>query len=593
MDVEQDPQTPSPFLRSGVPSFSHRRTVVATAVAAVLIAGALVIRPAEPDAPQPVKPEERAMSAVGAGSPAAPQDLTALIGDRENWLQKHPEDSGSWALLGSAYLEQARRTADTAYLPRAERALQRSLQAKPMEKGNVEAMAGMGALSNVRNDFRTAKKWGELVRAQAPGRWAAYPVLIDAYSGLGQYPAAGKAMEKLVALRPGTVAYIRAAQVYRDKGWREDAAVALAKAAEAARTPAEKAESTYRLGELSWERGELPEALRHFERALRADAEHHQALGGRARTLAALGRTDEAVSDYRTALSRVPVPRYALELGELLESLGRLEEARVPYELVRAQVARASSHGVSDEVTLGLFEADHGDPATAVRRLSEEWKRHKNVQVADALGWALYRTGDYERAVVYAKKATDLGFRSADFAYHRGQIQRALGQSGQARRHLEEALRTNPHFSPLRAPLARQALDAVGEPPPGGPENMGGTPTPQSTPRPAQSQTPVEQQPQSQQPQVPQPQAPQPQAPQPQAPQPTSQQPQATQQPQQQPQQSQSQQQPQQQPQSQQPRSQQAQPPSQRPLPSRPSSTAPSSPATPQQQRTAGQSPGT
>ncbi|WP_455360553.1 tetratricopeptide repeat protein [Streptomyces sp. SYSU K21746] len=486
MDVEHDPQTsPSPSHRSGVLS---RRTLIGTAVAAVLIAGALVIRPAEPDAPWTVKPEERALAAVGAGAPAAIEDLTALIGDRERWLRKNPKDSRSWAVLGSAYLEQARRTADSANYPRAERALQRSLQAKPMEKGNVEATVGMGALANARHDYRTAQRWGELARAQSPRHWAAYPVLIDAYSGLGRPKDSEKAMEKLVALRPGTVAYIRVAQVYWDRGWREDAGAALTKATGAARTPAERADCMYRLGEMAWERGEAAEALHHFESALRIDPEHHQALGGRARALAGLGRSGEAVHDYRAALGHAPVPRYALELGELLESMGRVAQAQGPYDLLRAQIARAGSHGVSDELTLGLFESDHGDATAAVRRLSEEWKRHKNMRVADALGWALHRKGDDEQALVFAKKAADPGLRSADFSYHRGEIERALGLPGAARRRLDEALRTNPHFSPLRAPLARAALAALGEPPPGGPVELEGEGADGATPKPAAPQ---------------------------------------------------------------------------------------------------------
>jgi hypothetical protein len=38
----------------------------------------------------------------------------------------------------------------------------------------------------------------------------------------------------------------------------------------------------------------------------------------------------------------------------------------------------------------------------------------------------------------------------------------ALGRTGDAIATLEEALRTNPHFSPLHAPVARQTLDALG-----------------------------------------------------------------------------------------------------------------------------------
>ncbi|MFD3543625.1 tetratricopeptide repeat protein [Streptomyces sp. NPDC058662] len=467
---DEESQQPAPPV-----TFTGRKTLVAAAVAVVLIAGALLIRPVRAgDDARPPGPSERAASAVGMGAPAAAVDLAALVADREKWVAAHPDDDASWAVLGSACLEQARRTADPAWYPRAEKALKRSLEVRPVEKGNFDAMTGMGALANARRDFGTGKRWGELVRAQAPRRWTAYPVLVDAYTGLGDYKGAQGAMERLLELRPGLAAYTRASQVYRDRGWREDAVVAMEHAAGAAKSPAEKAYALYRLGELSWERGDAAEALRQYEGALRADPGQAEALGGRARALAALGRSGEAVRDYRLALGRTPVPRLALELGELLESLGREEEARTPYDVLGALAAGggSGSRGGDDHVLLGLYEADHGDPAAAVRRLRKEWSRHRSVQVADALGWALHKSGDDTSALEYAKKATEQGLRSADFAYHRAMIERALGDEAATRRHLQEALRTNPHFSPLRGPRAKEVLAGIGQPPPGGPEHV-------------------------------------------------------------------------------------------------------------------------
>ncbi|MFG2295307.1 tetratricopeptide repeat protein [Streptomyces sp. NPDC048603] len=457
-------------------TFTGRKTLVPAAVAVVLIAAALLVRPARvDDDARPPGPSERAASAVGMGAPAAQVDLTALIDDREKWLRGHEDDHGSWAVLGAAYLEQSRRGPDAAWYPKAERAFKRSLDLRPAEKGNFDAMTGMGALANARGDFVTGKKWGELVRAQSPRRWTAYPVLVDAYTGVGEYKAAEAALERLLELRPGLAAYSKAAQVYRDRGWREDAAVAMEQAAGAAKTPAEKAYCLYRLGELAWERGEAAEALRFFEGALRTDPAQDQALGGKARALAAMGRSGEAVRDYRMALGRSPVPQLALELGELLQASGREDEARAadgPYAMLGVLAAKGTANGVNESVVLGLYEADHGDPADAVRRLTAEWARHRSVPVADALGWALHRAGDDEEALEYAKKATDLGLRSAEFAYHRAQIERGLGDVASARRDLQLALRTNPRFSPVRAPLARQALSRLGEPAGGGPDNV-------------------------------------------------------------------------------------------------------------------------
>ncbi|MFE0512919.1 tetratricopeptide repeat protein [Streptomyces sp. NPDC058964] len=466
-------------------------SVAAGVVAGAAVGGALTLLPSEKSRhKQPARGSgPQALTAVSAGLPASLPDLTALIGDRERHLRTHPQDAQAWAVLGTAYVEQGRRTADAADYPKAEQALRTSLRVvektsagtaagAPRTAGtsakaaNALALDGLAALANARRDFGAAKRWGEQAVKAEPKRWTAYPPLIDAYNGLGDYKAARKTLDKLMKLRGGDATrpavMAQAAAVYRDRGWREDAAAQLADAAAAAGTPAEQAAYLAREGQLSWERGDREDALRHFEEALRLDSGQPAALAGRARALAALGRTTEALDSYQQALAAQPGPQYVLELGELYESLGQRAEARVQYDLLRVRVAQDTAGGVDDELVLGQFEADHGDAQDAVTRLTAEWERQPGIEVADALGWALHRAGDDTEALHYAEIATDKehggGVRSALYVYHRGVIEQELDLEGAARRHLEEALRINPYFSPLRVPLVREALRALGQP---------------------------------------------------------------------------------------------------------------------------------
>ncbi|MER5205988.1 hypothetical protein [Streptomyces sp. NPDC002825] len=436
------------------------RTVLAAGVGAVLAATALLYVPefAGQGPPSPPGPAERAVIAAHAGAQASLPDLAALIADREKWLRAHPDDEVSWAELGAAYTERGGRLGDVRDYPRAEQALRRSLAERPAAGGNAEAQLGMGALAAARGDWRAAKEWGERVRKADPRRWPVYPVLIDAYDGLGEYKAAQKAMQSLEGLHAGAVVRARAAQTYRDRGWREDADAAALDAVALAETDAEKAAGLARLGDLAWERGEAEEALGRYGAALRLVRDHGPSLAGRARSLAALGRTDEAVRGWTAALARLPLPEYLLEAGELYESLGRDGEARALYDRLRTGTWPGA------EVPLALLDADHGDPAAAAARMRAEWARgHRSVRSADALGWALHRSGASKEALGYAKRATEEGVRSALFLYHRGEIERALDQTGPARRHLEEALRIHPSFSPLHAGRAVGALGALGE----------------------------------------------------------------------------------------------------------------------------------
>lgn len=491
-----------------------RRAVLAAGVGGALVAGVLLVVPdgdGEPARP-PAGPEARAMAAAGAGAPAALPDLTALIRDRERRVKGHPGDRQAWAVLGAAYVERGVRQADAAYYPRAEQALRRSLSvpsgglvgegtarsgagdvagaagpgpaspgasssssAAPPPAGRVAprtataaratALAGLASLANARHDYSAAERWGEEVRKAQPAGWTAYPVLIDAYNGLGEYAAAGKALDRLRKLSSGSPALRRSAEVYRDRGWREDAAAKAAEATARAASPSEKSEALYTQGELAWERGEPVEALGHYDAALEATRDHPASLAGRARALAALGRTEEAITAYQSALRRLPKPEYALELGELYDAQGLNGDAQSQYAWLRDRAETAQAHGVNEELVLARYETDHGDPRAAVERLRAEWARHhRSMQVADALGWALFRTGEAKEALRYASRATDQGMRSALFSYHRAEIERSLGMNGPARRHLDEALRTNPAFSPLLAPKAHEARDALGEP---------------------------------------------------------------------------------------------------------------------------------
>ncbi|WP_369389522.1 tetratricopeptide repeat protein [Streptomyces sp. CG1] len=457
------------------------RRVLVAALAGGVVAGLGLMLPEErphkvvrPPAAGP-QAQAQALTAVSSGVPVALPQLAALVAQQERRVRAQPQDARAWAVLGRAYAERGRRAADPEDFPRAERALRTSLRA---QAANSEALEGMAALALARRDFPAAKEYGEQALKAAPNRWTAYPPLIDAYTGLGDYKAARTALDSLLELHTGaaarTVVMARASAVYQDRGWREDAVAQLTDAAAAAGTPAERAACMTGLGQLAWDRGDPQDALRHFEAAVRLDPDQPAAQAGRGRALAALGRTEVAFAAYRAALARHPSPRDAFELGELYEARGMAGPAREQYERVKALVRREVVAGVDEDLLIGRFEADHGNPQEAVARLRAEWQRQPGTEVADALGWALHRAGDDKEALTYAQAATDTskgGVRSALYTFHRALIEQNLDLPAPSRRHLQEALRINPYFSPLRAPAAVAALRTLGdipdEPPPG------------------------------------------------------------------------------------------------------------------------------
>ncbi|GAA3489226.1 tetratricopeptide repeat protein [Streptomyces cremeus] len=437
-----------------------RRIGAAAVGVAVLAAGAVVVLGAEP--------EEEPAPRPAAGAPGSAAALAGL----QARARARPRDDGAWAELGAALVARGVRTADAVYYPRAEGALRHSLKVRAAERGNVRALLAMAELDHARGNFAAAGRAAEAVRKRTPDAWETYPLLIDTYGRLGDTKAAARTAEELMERRGGAAALGWTAQTYRDKGWREDAAVLATEAVAAADGGPQKAEQLRRAGELAWERGDVTESLGYYDASLGIERGQGAAVAGRARALAALGRTAEAVKAYKSALVRLPRPEYALELGELLEAT--TGDGDPQYGVARAQVEWNRRQGVRGNLVLGRLEADHGDAETAVELLREEFSRHPGAEVADALGWALHRTGDDEAALEYARRAVKEGARNALFLYHRGEIERALGEYGAARRHVTEALRVHPAFSPLWAPRARTALDRLGEPVEGGPRNVWG-----------------------------------------------------------------------------------------------------------------------
>ena len=83
------------------------------------------------------------------------------------------------------------------------------------------------------------------------------------------------------------------------------------------------------------------------------------------------------------------------------------------------------------------------------------------MRAADALGWSLTRAGAPAVGLGYARRALRLGSRDAMFLYHAGLAARAAERPGLARRYLGRALEASPSFSPLYAPRARRALEAL------------------------------------------------------------------------------------------------------------------------------------
>ncbi|MCC5475009.1 tetratricopeptide repeat protein [Streptomyces barringtoniae] len=388
-------------------------------------------------------------------------DLDASIAALQAHLRTQPKDSGSWATLGLAYVEQARTKGDPARYPQAERALNRSLALTP---DNDQALAGRAALAAARHDFKDALAYADRALRQNPYSERALSSRIDGLVELGRYPEALKAAETADTRKPGVPVFTRYAYVHELRGDVATARRVLKQALAGATSPGDIAYVATQLGQLAWNQGDYRAALAYYARALAADDTYLPALEGRARAQAASGDRAAAIKGMETVVSRYPLPGPLVELGELYEARGAAGDrarARRQYALVDAWIALAKANGVNADLDTALAAADHGDKAAALRAARAEWARRHTVHTADALAWALHVNGRDAEALPYARRATATGYRNAAFLYHRGMIELAANRRTAGRASLTAALRLNPGFSPLGAAEARTALEAT------------------------------------------------------------------------------------------------------------------------------------
>ncbi|RDI52835.1 tetratricopeptide repeat protein [Nocardia mexicana] len=433
------------------PSRAYAKPILAIFIA--LMAAAVGVIAAVPDRSAPTE--------AAAVSSAAP--FAAQIALQRQQLDRLPGNATGWAELGAAYVELARVTGDPRNYGEARRALDRSMELRPNE--NADALFGLGVLANALHDFAAARSYGERVLALRPDSAEAYGVLADALTQLGAADAATAAVQRMLDLRPGVPSFTRAAYDLELRGRTDEARQAMQRALAAATTADQIAFCRYHLGELAFHAGNLDEAENHYRSGLSAVPDDAALRQGGAKVLAARGATEQAITQYRELTGRAPLPEYLIEFGELLESAGRRDEADDTYREIADRFRELEAQGATDYVAAALFAADHGDPAEAVRLARTEFGRRQSVVTADVLAWSLHRAGRHEEALGYAERAAALGWRNATVTYHRGMILAALGRTAQAAAALDEALRTNPHFSPLHAPRARRALETLGAAP--------------------------------------------------------------------------------------------------------------------------------
>ena len=406
------------------------------------------------------KPAGEAAAPVAAASGPGADLLAADVAKQQARLKNVPGDWTAWASLGADYVQEARVTADPTYYPKADGALAQSLSIHPTQ--NFLALTVKATVAAARHDFAGALQFADESLAIDPYNSTTYGVRGDALDELGRYDEALASFTKMDHLRPSTSSFSRLSYAYELRGDLPRARALLLRGLNEAPSPSDGAYSAYYLGELAWNSGDLAGAEKYYRQGVALDPDYVPPLEGLAKVAGARGQAAAAVSDYQQVVDRLPQPQYVIEFGDYLTSLGRPAAAKAEYDLVHTEEQLFQTQGVNVDLELSLFQADHGDPAAALKSAAAEYARRHSTLVEDAYGWALHVNGRDRDALSHADAAFRLGTRSALFSFHRGVIEKSLGMNAAATADLKTALELNPHFSPLQAPQAQALLRTLG-----------------------------------------------------------------------------------------------------------------------------------
>jgi tetratricopeptide (TPR) repeat protein len=435
-----------------------RQRSIIGAAAAVLVAVALTLGGALRDSSTSRATAAPAPPAnSGASADFSSGDTSSLVARLQAALRGNPNDVRSLDSLGLAYQQRARETGDPTYYTKSGEALHRALALAPRD---LLATSGLGSLGLSRHRFREALVLGRRAHAISPTTARNYGVVGDALVELGRYPAAFKAFDTMASIQPGLSSYARISHARQLLGDLPGAISAMRLAVDAADGQGEADAWTHvQLGLIYLSVGRFAAAANQDRQALWAFPGYAYALDALARAEAGLGHYRKAIRYEQAAVNRIPLPQYVSTLGDLYRATGHGQLAQKQYELIAVIQRLLVANGVKTDLETALFNVDHGirlRTSLALARLAQ--RERPSIDGDDVLAWALERTGHCGEALRYSKRALGLGTLDALKFFHRGMIEGCLGHATAKRRWLDRALRLNPEFSILWAPVARREL---------------------------------------------------------------------------------------------------------------------------------------
>lgn len=357
------------------------------------------------------------------------------------------------AAQGLELQQRARVTGDPALYPRAERTLREALA---LDSRSASALRGLSALAAGRHRFGESLVHARRAMELEPEVAAVYGLIGDASLELGRYREAFAAFDRMAALKPSAAAYARVSYARELRGDLPGALEAMELAVDAAAVGEPAAWSRTLAGNLLLSLNRAEEADVRFREALAFVDGYPQALAGRGDVALAGGETGRAFALYRRAVTGSRIPDLHATLGDVLDHLGRRDEAELAWQRAEALERLFARHGGRNLLETAEFDLNHDrNVRSALDRARRGRAERPSVEGDHVLAWALYKNGLCADARRVSLRSFRLGTRDVDGFYHHALIEECLGNEGEALRYRKRVESLAPGYL-ARAPSARR-----------------------------------------------------------------------------------------------------------------------------------------
>jgi tetratricopeptide (TPR) repeat protein len=382
----------------------------------------------------------------------------ALLGGtfREARADAAPANPESLRLAqrGLQLQERARRSADPALYPAAERAFRDAIQ---LDSGNATAVRGLAALTGSRHRFGEMLPLAKRALELEPDSADVHGILGDALLELGRYDEAFAAFDRLATLKPSAGAYARISYARELRGDLDGALEAMELAIDAAAAGEPSALMRTLAGNLLVGERRLEEASLRYREALAFVPGYAPALAGLGDLADSKGESREALSLYRRAAEGSSAPEYAATYGDLLDAVGRRVDAEEAWARAAELEARFARNGGDNRLETAEFDLNHDrNVADALVRARAGRAARPSVEGDHVLAWALYKNDRCSEARSVSLRSFRLGTLDVDGLYHHSLIEECLGNEAAAAEYRARVERLDPAY--LEAPPCGKRL---------------------------------------------------------------------------------------------------------------------------------------